>query len=110
MVGTSNRQARGTASLQDDGAAVAILVEHRGVADLIVPDNATEMLGRQAAKGLADAQSAIEEAEAAKKALIEFQRLVLKDWTSEENRVIGHVVQSPPRVVGAGPNEFTQDV
>src|SRR5271155_482871 len=43
MVGTSNRQARGTASLQDDGAAVAILVEHGGAADLIVPDNAAEM-------------------------------------------------------------------
>jgi hypothetical protein len=43
MVGTSNRQARGTASLQDDGAVVAILVEHGGVADLIVPDNTAEM-------------------------------------------------------------------
>ncbi|KZT06645.1 uncharacterized protein LAESUDRAFT_146633 [Laetiporus sulphureus 93-53] len=64
----------------------------------------------QAAKGLADAQSAIKEAEATKKALVEFQRLVTKDWAPEKNRVIGHVVYSPPIVVDAGPNQFTQDV
>ncbi|KAG8816620.1 hypothetical protein FRC19_011909 [Serendipita sp. 401] len=51
----------------------------------------------------------LEEAKEAIGALEEFLTNVLRDWEKRENRVLGHVVLSPPISLGVGEEGFTED-
>ncbi|KAK0207623.1 hypothetical protein IW262DRAFT_1281921 [Armillaria fumosa] len=56
------------------------------------------------------AQGLWEEAEVNVKALAVFQQELLSQWATEESRILGHVLFSPPITVGAGTEQYTQDV
>lgn len=61
----------------------------------------------------AEQKQALRELEKEKKALGGVEKLyadVSKDWKKQENRILGHVVLSPPIVLGVGGGEgFTED-
>jgi len=58
----------------------------------------------------ADAQSKVEMATATATALDEFVNYLLTNWRTDDNRVLGHVIFSPPIALGVGPDGFTQDM
>ncbi|TDL17861.1 hypothetical protein BD410DRAFT_534844 [Rickenella mellea] len=51
----------------------------------------------------------LEGAENAIETLDGFHSNVTKNWTVESERIMGHVVHSPPLSVGTGPKRFTED-
>jgi len=55
-------------------------------------------------------QGRLNEAEDGVKELEHFLDLVNRDWKDPKNRLIGHVVLSPPLTFSAGAGRFTQDV
>jgi hypothetical protein len=57
-----------------------------------------------------DAQSLLGRAEASVAALTAFHHELSTHWATEQSRVLGHVIFSPPIVFGAGTEQYTQDV
>ena len=57
-----------------------------------------------------DAQNVIKNAEAKVKVLTDFHKLLSKDWSADASRIIGCVTYSPPIAIGAGTEQYTQDV
>ncbi|KAH9051592.1 hypothetical protein EDB83DRAFT_2226108 [Lactarius deliciosus] len=56
------------------------------------------------------AQRKLDEAEASVVALTAFHHEVSTHWATEESRILGHVIFSPPIAVGTAPEQYTQDV
>ncbi|KAN0109281.1 hypothetical protein V8E52_009465 [Russula decolorans] len=57
-----------------------------------------------------DAQSMSKKAEAKAKALAAFHRELSMHWATDNSRILGHVIFSPPIGVGADTEQYTQDV
>lgn len=59
-----------------------------------------------------DAQGLVKKAEANVQALTNFKRELSTHWSTDTSRTLGHVIFSPPIVVGAGTEQqqYTQDV
>ncbi|KAH8981224.1 hypothetical protein EDB86DRAFT_447202 [Lactarius hatsudake] len=68
--------------------------------------------GRDDAKAKEDheAQRQLDKAEASVVALTAFYHEVSTHWATEESRVLGHVIFSPPIAVGTAPEQYTRDV
>ncbi|KAH9053062.1 hypothetical protein EDB87DRAFT_1676932 [Lactarius vividus] len=56
------------------------------------------------------AQRDLDKAEASVVALTAFHHELSTHWATEQSRVLGHVIFSPPIAVGTGPEQYTQDV
>ncbi|KAH9017748.1 hypothetical protein EDB83DRAFT_183145 [Lactarius deliciosus] len=65
---------------------------------------------KEAEKERKAAQRKLDEAEASVAALTAFHHEVSTHWATEESRILGHVIFSPPVAVGTGPEQYTQDV
>lgn len=59
--------------------------------------------------GLERYQQELDDANRVISALKDFHDEVKKDWHRKSQRVLGHVVRSPPLTFGAGPEGFTED-
>jgi hypothetical protein len=57
-----------------------------------------------------DARNAIDSAKAKAKALTNFHHELSSQWAPDTGRILGHVIFSPPVVIGAGTKQYTQDV
>jgi hypothetical protein len=57
-----------------------------------------------------DAQSVLKRAEAKVKALTVFHRELSTHWATDNGRILGHVIFSPPFAVGSGTEQYTQYV
>ena len=57
-----------------------------------------------------DARNIMKRAEATAKVLSDFHRQLSTAWATDDSRSIGHVIFSPPIVIGAGTEQYTQDV
>jgi len=57
-----------------------------------------------------DARNELKKAEREIEGLTTFRKELLAHWSTGESRILGHVIFSPPIVLSARPNEYTQDV
>jgi len=57
-----------------------------------------------------DAQRGLRKVEAKVKGLTAFHRELSTHWATKNTRILGHVIFSPPIAVGAGTEQYTQDV
>ena len=86
--------------------------------DIIIADrkmSIKEVAGKEDAvsrKIREDAELKLKKARARAEALTDFHRKILTHWGPDKNRVLGHVIYSPPIVVDAGTSQqqFTQDI
>ena len=69
-----------------------------------------EMNDESAEKERKHAQGLLDKARESVAALAAFYRELSVNWATEQSRILGHVVFSPPIVVGAGTEQYTQDV
>ena len=56
------------------------------------------------------AEDTLKKAKAKAKDLARFREQLSEDWCTEINRILGHVIFSPPIVIGAGTEQYTQDI
>ncbi|KAF8549223.1 hypothetical protein OG21DRAFT_1556983 [Imleria badia] len=61
------------------------------------------------AKQRTGVENMLKEEEKASKVLDQFHDEIMKYWSKEDQRVIGHVAYSPPITVGTGPTGYTAD-
>ena len=73
-------------------------------------ENVVGRAGEAAKKEREASQSLVDRAEANVKALTAFRHELSTHWATEQSRVLGHVIFSPPITVGAGTEQYTQDV
>ncbi|KAH9020308.1 hypothetical protein EDB85DRAFT_531516 [Lactarius pseudohatsudake] len=64
----------------------------------------------KAKKKRKDAQRELDKAEANVVTLTALHHEVSTHWATEESRILGHVIFSPPIAIGTGPERYTQDV
>ncbi|KAF8472265.1 hypothetical protein DFH94DRAFT_767632 [Russula ochroleuca] len=57
-----------------------------------------------------DARNELKKAEKKVEGLTTFRKELSKHWSTDESRILGHVIFSPPIILSAGPDEYTQDV
>ena len=78
--------------------------ELRRIAKLVGREDNWAILERE------DAESGLKKAEAKATALTAFHQELSTHWATDDSRILGHVIFSPPIVVGAGAEKYTQDV
>ena len=68
---------------------------------------------RQDKMAIADHEAAndmLKRAKAKAKDLARFREQLSEDWGTDINRILGHVIFSPPIVIGVGTEQYTQDI
>ena len=88
-----------------------IMVEYygrqiKGLQERVAGEDADDM---EAKSVLKETQVLLDDANEAIKELGKFHEQVKKDWGQVSQRIIGHVLHSPPISVGVGPEGFTED-
>ena len=64
---------------------------------------------KEATRELEEAQSLLDKAREAIKALEQFYSKVKKEWSKPSQRVLSHIARSPPITFSAGIEGFTED-
>ncbi|KAF8606534.1 hypothetical protein BDV93DRAFT_520820 [Ceratobasidium sp. AG-I] len=92
-------------SIEDEIKKSVFMISHQQ--DRI--DYVKGMAGSSAGMERGDAWRELERAKAKEVALKSFFNEVSTHWTGADNRVLGHVIYSPPIVFGFGEEKYTQD-
>jgi hypothetical protein len=89
-----------------DGEDYLINHQRRRMHNMVGRKDATAIAAREEAQGL------VKKAEAKVQALTTFHRELSAHWFADTRRTLGHVIFSPPIVVGAGSEQqqYTQDI
>ena len=64
----------------------------------------------EAVRARQDAMNAIELAKESEEVLTSFHRELSTQWATDDRRILGHVIFSPPIAVGCGTGQYTRDI